>query len=426
MATFKAVVFSTKNHIKNDGTTNIKIRIYHNTDSQYISTPFYIEPEYLGDDGNVTSTSDSFELLNFELGELIQKYRGVTLKLGAERMSRMSCMEVKEQIIAASEPDYEFIDFIDFSNKIIARSKKGTADCYKTAINALIWFYKRKKIDARDITSVRLNEFMAQLSIKGQNDKPLEPGAISNYMRSIRALYNKCKAHYNDSDFDIIRIPNDPFSKVKIPVYRRKRKNVSVDNIKLIRDAKFKTLQTNLARDMFMIMFYLMGINVTDLYKLDSIKFGRIEYERTKMDIEDKADRFLMSIKVEPELQVLLDRYSVNGELLSYIKNRYSSSDGFMKAVNEGLETICIELKIPKITTNWARHSFATLARNNAGIAKADVDFCLGHTNNDYKMADIYIAIDYSIFDRTNRAVIDLLIEKPKKKSKKMQKSLVI
>lgn len=35
MATFKPVVFTTKNHIKTDGTTNIKIRIYHNKDSQY-------------------------------------------------------------------------------------------------------------------------------------------------------------------------------------------------------------------------------------------------------------------------------------------------------------------------------------------------------------------------------------------------------
>lgn len=28
MATFKWVVFTTKNHIKSDGTTNIKIRVY--------------------------------------------------------------------------------------------------------------------------------------------------------------------------------------------------------------------------------------------------------------------------------------------------------------------------------------------------------------------------------------------------------------
>ena len=409
MATFKAIVFSTQNHIKNDGTTNIKIRVYHNKQSQYISTPFYILPDHLGSDGNVLSCSHDFELLNFELGDLVQKYRSTCLKIGNSRISKMSCTEVKEQLVAASEPDYEFIDFIAFSRKVIENTtKEGTASCYATAINSLCWFYKREKIDARDITSLRLNEFMNQLYIKGQHDKPLEPGAISNYMRSLRSLYNKCKSHYNQDDFDIIRIPNDPFVKVKIPAYRRKRKNISIDDIKRIRDTQFETLRANMARDVFMMMFYLMGININDLLKLDAIKHNRIEYERSKTNTEDNLYKFPLSIKVEPELMELFNRYS-DGTLLSYFKLRYSNLKNFMRAVNEGLDTVCEELKIPKITTNWARHSWASMARNKAGVNKADIDFCLGHVNNDYKMADIYIDIDYGIFDAANRKVLDLL-----------------
>ena len=44
MATFKAIVFQTGRHIKQDGTSNIKIRIYHNRESQYIATSYYIRP----------------------------------------------------------------------------------------------------------------------------------------------------------------------------------------------------------------------------------------------------------------------------------------------------------------------------------------------------------------------------------------------
>ena len=44
MATFKAIVFQTGRHIKQDGTSNIKIRIYHNRESQYIATSYYIQP----------------------------------------------------------------------------------------------------------------------------------------------------------------------------------------------------------------------------------------------------------------------------------------------------------------------------------------------------------------------------------------------
>ena len=91
-----------------------------------------------------------------------------------------------------------------------------------------------------------------------------------------------------------------------------------------------------------------------------------------------------------------------------------------MKAVNNGLAQIADELNLHcKLTTNWIRHSWASIARNKADVPKADVDFCLGHVNNDYKMADIYIEIDYSIFDKSNRAVLDYLEKISQKKQAK-------
>ncbi|MEG2066362.1 MAG: phage integrase SAM-like domain-containing protein [Tannerellaceae bacterium] len=410
MATFKAIIFATKNHIKSDGTTNIKIRIYHNRSSQYISTPYYIEPSGIGKDGVVFSYYSDADLLNYELGNLVQKYRGVCLKLGSERISRMSCIEVREQITAAMEPEYEFIDFVSYSNGIIEKTEKtGTAEWYQTAINALCWFYERRKIDIRDITAQRLNDFKEKLSTSGQSGKPLSPGAISNYLRAIRSLLNKAKQYYNNEDYDIIRIPNDPFAKVKVPKYRRARKNLSIRDIIRIRDGNFLTGRANMARDVFMIMFYMMGININDLYNLKSTVRGRIEYERSKTTTEDNTDRFPLSIRIEPELDLLIKRYS-DIAFLSYFRRQYSNSNNFMRAVNVGLKEISDELNLGvKVTTNWARHSWASAARNKANVPKADIDFCLGHVNNDYKMADIYIDIDYSIFDKSNRAVLDLI-----------------
>lgn len=410
MATFKSVVLAGSSHIKSDGTKNIKIRIYHNKSSQYISTPYYIQENYLGKDGVVNSGYRDADILNYELGSLIQKYRGVCIKLGIERVSRMGCIEVKEQIMAAMEPEYEFIDFIAFSNEVIGKTdKRATKEWYQTAIKSLCWFFDRKKMDVRDITAQRLNEFKQQLSIMGQGGRPLSPGAISNYLRAIRSLLNKAKGYYNNEDYDIIRIPNDPFTKVKVPKYRRERKSLSVEDIIRIRDSQFSTDRANMARDVFMIMFCMMGINVKDLYQIKSTTKGRLEYERSKTETEDNIYRFPLSIKIEPELEPLIKKYS-DIAFLSYFRRQYCDHKNFMKAVNKGLEVISDELNLHcKVTTNWIRHSWASVARNKAGVPKADVDFCLGHVNNDYKMADIYIDIDYSIFDKSNRAVLDLL-----------------
>ncbi len=413
MATFKAVTLAGNTHIKSDGTKNIKVRIYHNKSSQYISTPYYVEEKYLKD-GVVSGEYRDSELLNFELGNLIQKCRSICLKLGTERSSRMSCSEIKEQIIAAMEPDYEYIDFVSFANKIIEKTEKEkTKEWYQSSLNALIWFYGRNKIDVRDITAQRMNELKERLATGGINGKPMSPGGISNYLRGIRSLFNKAKDHYNNVDYDIIRIPNDPFSsKVKIPKYRRSRKSLSVEDIKRIRDGQFSTARANMARDVFMIMFYMMGINVKDLYSIKNTTRGRLEYERSKTETEDNIYRFPLSIRIEPELAILVKKYS-DIAFLSYFRRQYCDYRNFMRAVNKGLETISDELHLCcRITTNWARHSWASIARNRAGVPKADIDFCLGHVNNDYKMADIYIDIDYSIFDKSNRAVLDLLSEK--------------
>ena len=413
MATFKPVVLIGKVHLKQDGTSNIKIRIYHNRESQYFPTNHYIKPELLDKSGTVSPLADNSDLLIYEINGVIQKLREVYLKLGNTRTQYMTCADLKKEIEKSLAPENEFIDFVAFSQKIIKETKKHkTAEWYERSLSALCWYTKRGKLDIKSITSSMLNLMIRSLSIKGESGEPLEPGTISNYMRGIRALYNKAKLVYNNEDYDIIKIPGDPFKKVSIPVYRRKRKSITSDVIIKIRDYQSDKCRTNMARDVFMMMFYMMGININDLFHLSCERKGRLEYERSKTTTEKHYEQIPLSIKIEPELRVLLNRYS-EGYFLSYFHTNYCNLNNFMRAVNKGLKDICENLGLDmNITTNWARHSWASLARNKAGIPKADIDFCLGHVNNDYKMADIYIDIDYSICDKANRAVLDLLQRK--------------
>lgn len=413
MATFKPVVLTGNIHLKQDGTTNIKIRLYHNRESQYFSTNHYINPAMLDKaSGIISPLVDNCELLTYDINETIQKLRGVYLRLGNARTQYMTCADLKKEIEKSLAPENEFIDFVAFGQKIIKETKKTkTAEWYERSLSALCWYTKRSKLDIKLITSSMLNAMIRDLSIRGESGESLEPGTISNYMRGIRALYNKAKLAYNNEDYDIIRIPGDPFKKVVIPVYRRKRKSITPDVIIKIRDYQSDKCRTNMARDVFMMMFYMMGININDLFHLSCERKGRLEYERLKTTTEKHYEQIPLSIKIEPELRILLNKYS-EGYFLSYFHTNYCNLNNFMRAVNKGLKDICEHLGLEvNITTNWARHSWASLARNKAGVPKADIDFCLGHVNNDYKMADIYIDIDYGICDHVNRAVLNLLLK---------------
>ena len=72
MATFKAVVFQTGRQIKLDGTSNIKIRIYHNRESQYISTAYYIRPGNMDESGRILSGVTNGEMIEYEINAYIQ------------------------------------------------------------------------------------------------------------------------------------------------------------------------------------------------------------------------------------------------------------------------------------------------------------------------------------------------------------------
>ena len=162
MATFKAIIFTGGKHIKQDGTTNIKIRIYHNGSPQYVPTQYYVKPDEMGDDGTIVSSSESSDILNYELGQLIQRFRGICIKLGTSRTAKMSCKELKEEIEKYATPDSEYIDFVAFSKAIISKTvKRKTAEWYESSLNALINFLGTERIDVKDIKNRTLEEAFA-------------------------------------------------------------------------------------------------------------------------------------------------------------------------------------------------------------------------------------------------------------------------
>lgn len=158
-----------------------------------------------------------------------------------------------------------------------------------------------------------------------------------------------------------------------------------------------------------MLSFYLVGINLIDLYYLTDYKSGRISYNRRKTS-RRREDGAFISIKVEPEAESLMEKYiDTTRERALCFHKRYGNHTDFVKNVNIGLKQFAetIGLEAP-ITSYWARHSWATIARNDCGGCKDDINLALNHVDKGMAVTDIFIAKDWSIIDRANRKVIDL------------------
>ncbi len=406
-------------HIKPDKTSNIKIRLIHKSVPQYFSTDLYVQPEKLIK-GWVTGKNSAF--INSRIKDELDKYTTRYLKLGAAAVNKMTAKQLRDRLMA-DEEDTE-IDFLKFADEYYQELKEEKKDGSARALQGFIKNIKSFKEDVMfsDIDLNFLKEFQKYMKKEGVGN------SINNYMRYFRLVFNRGRDKFNDEDRGIIRIPNYPFRKLKIAKTEVKTRehSLTLDQLRSLINYKSSKPREQMAKDMFLLMFYLIGINTKDLYGLQKPdKDGRVAYSRAKTKRK-------YSIKVESEALAVIEGYAGDNLLLNIAKV-YKNYLDWQKYLNIELKvigaTILSELRksdpqavFPTdISTNWARHTWATIARNDCRINKDDIALCLGHEDSDNKVTDIYIRYDYSIIDESNRKVLDLIFGKqtePKNKDK--------
>ena len=173
-------------------------------------------------------------------------------------------------------------------------------------------------------------------------------------------------------------------------------RNLPIETLRYIRDIDIKG-KTVRHRDAFMLSFYLIGINQTDLYNLpkDCIVNGRIIYKRAKTGKN-------YSIKIEPEAQAIIDKYPGKDRLLSFGEITPVNPQ---QIVNDRLRKI-----VPGLTWYYARYSWANYAVD-LDIPKDIISEALGHKHGS-EVTGIYIKYSLDKIDKANRQVLDYLAQK--------------
>ena len=264
-------------------------------------------------------------------------------------------------------------------------------------------YFKRDQISPLEITEAelikyeryirgeRIIERVNQGKLVKRKVKGLEDAGVHNHMRDLRILYKAAMRFFNNPQFNDIKIPYCPFDKYKIVAAPETRKrNLKIDQIKLLRDCRLKPNSlTELSRDIFMLSFYLCGMNAVDIYDLkpENIVKNRIEYNRSKTKRKRK-DRAFISIKLVREAKVLLNKY------LGKLSKRYNNSQNFDRSLNTGLKSLGKKIDMPSFTFYWARHSFGNIARNVCRFSVDDVALTLNHIDSYHKTTDIYLEKD--------------------------------
>jgi integrase len=325
-------------------------------------------------------------------------------------------MTIEQIVDALQENNLGFrLDFIEYGKQVTEKLKSegriGTAANYTIALNNLMKYTNRKSINISEITVKLITGWIEWIKrqTKGERACALYPGII-------RAIYNRARLEYNDEDTNTIRIPSYPFRRVKLPAMPATRKRaLDAEYIRKIIALDYdktthpKTNRHNLAKDIFILSFGLVGINAVDLYNCTELRDGRLYYNRskTKSRRHDKAE---MSVKIEPEIMPLLEKYKdTDGKRVFCFYKLYSTVNNFSAALNKGLKKIGDQLNITDLEFYAARHSWASIARNDLNIDKYTIHAALNHVVEEMRVTDIYLKKDWSHIDKANRKVLDFI-----------------
>lgn len=189
-------------------------------------------------------------------------------------------------------------------------------------------------------------------------------------------------------------ITHNPLRGVRKPRSQVRKKALSIETLRKLRDAVISHRGGCLARDIFMLQFYLMGINIADLYDATTLRDGRLEYKRRKTGT-------LYSIKIEPEAAAIINRLN-GGERLVAIP--YKSPTSAVSSITGALKRLGVNCGL---STNWARHTWATIAAE-LEIPIETISHALGHQIGS-PITAIYVAYNQKKVDEANRRVIDYL-----------------
>jgi len=375
-----------------DGTYPVKIVVTGNSRELRLDTGVSVKedgwnPTTRNAANRRTASLLSTLLTRTEFTVLDLRERGVFDKLTTAQLRKALTAE------GPASPQRTFLEVCE--QFLHLKTGKRTREIYEATMKKVTAF--DPEVTMEGITPNWLREFSVFLggSVNGR--------AI--HLRNIRAVCNYA--------LDEELTQNYPFRKFKIPREETRKRSLPIDDLRALMALDDLTPQEEEYRDMFLLIFYLVGINIADLAALthDSLVDGRIEYRRAKTGR-------LYSIKVEPEAKAILDKYQGEQHLLSPF-DRYSSYRDYNHRLNDALKklgpvngkhrngVLTREPINPELSTYWARHSWATIAAS-LDIPNETIAAALGHSYGN-KVTAIYINFDAKKIDRANRQVINHL-----------------
>jgi len=389
------------------GRLPIRLLISNGTSTTTVTTGISTSPKFfVGEPTQVlVRTAPQAQEINHTLYNIYTRYFDAILDL--EKQSRLRFMTASDIRRAADERNGVKVgegknaDFLAFFKEYgESRNTPKTRKSYEYAEGVLREYCTERRF--RVLSFVNIN--YAMLTDFARWLRATERGESTRHMIEcyVRAAYKEAEKRH------IITRDNDPYFDYSIsPVPQKDIEALSADEIRALARARFYSLNNARARDIALMSFYLCGVNLLDLYEMDAPKNGEVVYVRHKTQRVNMRE---VHVRIEDELQELIDKYRGEDTLLSF-KADCASYDTFQRRTTLHLRAISKELGID-ITMAKIRRSWATIA-GELDVPDLVINKSMGHVDNTINTRH-YVDYKWIKTAEANRKVMDYVLNPPK------------
>ncbi len=295
----------------------------------------------------------------------------------------------------AVEEGGSFLDeFKTYLDDLFKEGRIGNYRSYLCSYRAFVRFleYKGvKKISAYELTVSFLKEYDSYLiNVRGTSRT-----TVGIYTRSLRAIFNVCT--YKDTNLkDLYPFGSNKRGKYKIFGSTKGAKRGDALTLDQLRE--FVGMKTEVdtplwdAKLYWLFSFYCQGMNFRDIafLKYSNIQGQTIRYTREKT--KRTEDQEIIEIPLSPEIrEIIISLSSPDKRPTSYVFPILNNEEKDIlrieavimqkiKVTNARLKKLCDAHGLPRVTTYWSRHSYASLLKMQ-GVSVDMIRELLGHSN---------------------------------------------
>lgn len=367
-----------KYYVNKDGSYRIRVTLYHKEETVYINTPYTVESEKQWSNGKIVRSAEA-SFINAKLRRLVDKYQDALDEI--PNIGILSCKQLKEQILRRCNCS-DSMTLHACACMFIERAKEEKSADYVSMLSLSLRYIDEcfgNDYLLSEITPYDITEFSKWIKHHTKAGASTE----SKYLSHLKVFINFGIKN------QFVTYQVHPFATTKITRSAIKEdEDISLDSFISIRDAVLANKRDCIARDLFLLSFYLGGINLIDIVSLDFKDKTELEYVRTK--IKSRA-QVKVCIPITQQAADIIGKYmDSNGRLNFGLNGSYKTFRHYMCV---GVKSVAEKCNVKEnITFYSARKTFSQFA-SEIGIPNAVIDYCIGHSQSGNGVIAHYVKV---------------------------------